>query len=1201
MQAEQDALSLSARSFSNDFSRQHSQFLSGSSLGDQYVDIYSRNPDHNAYMLFGYNEHSDSRVDYAPLTLNELPASTGIYSAQYSHPAQQFTENSLFQATNYMHPMSHSFSDNGEINNASTNDNRSDLALSYEHWSSEHTSNGFPSHSHENVCRAFSHPQNNVQVNSFESSDNNMVRLTASNYSEQAPPDTSPHTRVSHVTPPRQTSGQMGKDPNPRVANRGSQGKPSETDQARERRARKVRGPTRKDKDHAELHSFRIAKRKLSRKPALERQQYPGSKTIAACSLWLSQNSGKILSEHEMSCLSILFGSSIEPIRKWFRRNVTVPVEDEDTGYQTMRDSERKRYPGCGTIAACSLWLSQNSGKILSEHEMSCLSILFGSSIEPIRKWFRRNMTVPVGDEDTGYQTMGDSENDITSLYQGNRGCKRRATSIGVRAVTSIQVARNEARPYACTSRCSKCFKDKASWERHEEKNRVQRLWVCSLQGCRNKEPKKRVWLNRKEHYINHVSNHHPGLDTTPRDIDDCCIEMKSNFDKHCIFRFCNQIFHSWKERINHIGDHLRRPWHMSDWRDMDEDEKDTDATASEDESGDSETDDLSSEDDSDDTEGGARGLGPSDSGHDQGTDRLGGHPGSSAQGPGSNSHQSRHRGDASTRPSKYDCTSYGSPTDSSVSGMSRGEPFPTSGIRLSVPSQARPILNARDQAVFYLSQPRHEPMEIHPLRILGRGSSAIVDEVKMKGYEVTFARKRILSCTQVQQRSLHRELIIMARLRHAHVIRLVASYQQANSINYIIRPVADCNLLQYMTARRFGSDHRSKMQGWFRCLASGLQYIHNSGVRHRDIKPSNMLLRDGRILYTDFGSSNIIHDDSSESDSADFTERYAAPEVFRGHRGRAADVFALGCVYLEMVAFLLQDSLRDGREGTYQSSIIFPYAREQHMESTWSTDTGMVASMAPSGSDILTVQTYCRAMMDPRPEQRPTATEIARQIPGHVCCEEVVDVMTGSKPASGSGLRSSSTASDRTLTSHLGGGEVIPMTALLALTSYTPWRGFRTSLEDILEDLLRTENNELAWKATWQRVMKKPGGEKNEIKEAVISERTKRSQSTHCDETADVPQALPLLVYGSDNGTVSDSSCSTVSGSTMQFGGPSQGLEAMTYSLPSNADHKYTMKHFLEERDPWQGFLMSNKPRTRARRAHLTRLLEDVRAVGVD
>ena len=333
MQVEQDNPSLSASPFSNEFSHQDSQSISGSRLVGRNLVTYTENPDPNAYILFDYHDHSDRPVDYTLHALNDPLANTSTYSALYSQPAHQITEDPPAQMVNDMNPMANGLSDPGNINYTSANDTRSGLAFSYAHRSSQHPNTNFLSRSDENTGQAFSHHQNSILLNSFES-DNSMTRSTVRNPREQTPPDTSLLSRVGQLTPPRQ-SPKRGR----KLAHGASHGKPSETDQARECKARKVRGSVRKGKNHAELPSFRIAKRRPSKKPALKGKQYPYYGTIAACSLWLSQNSGKMPSEHIMSCLSECFGSSIKPIRDSFRQNVTVSLEDEDTGYQTMRAS----------------------------------------------------------------------------------------------------------------------------------------------------------------------------------------------------------------------------------------------------------------------------------------------------------------------------------------------------------------------------------------------------------------------------------------------------------------------------------------------------------------------------------------------------------------------------------------------------------------------------------------------------------------------------------------------------------------------------------------------------------------------------------------------------------------------------------------------------------------------------------------------
>ena len=1045
MQHEQDGLSLSTSPFPNELSHQDSQSLPGSQLPDRNLNIYTEIPDPNAYIFFGSHDHSNSHVDYALSPRNDTLADTGTYNDLYSQPDQHIIEHSPAQVVNDVNPMANGSSDHGDISYTSTNDSRSGLTFPYAHRSSQPPNSGFPSHFDGSIGQSFSHQQSSIQLNLFES-DNNMTRSMVQKPREQAPLDIPLLSRVSHLTP--QQPPEKGR----KLAHGASHGKSSGTDQARERRARKDRDSVRKGKNHTELQSFRIAKRKPSKKPALNGNQYPHHKTVAACSLWLSQNSGKMPSEHEMSCLSVCFGSSIEPIRNWFKRNVTGSMEDEDTGYQTMRASTA----------------------------------------------------------------------DIASLYRGNRGCERKATSIGVRAVTSVQIPRNESRPLACTSRCPRTFKEKGDWKRHEEKNRVQRLWICDFQECRNKEGRKRVWLNRKEHFRKHLSSHHPGLKPSSQDIENCYVQLELNFDKHCIFSSCDHIFQSWMERIDHIGEHFKRRWEMSEWRDMDEEEKDTDATdAREDESGDSESDDPDDESASDDTQDGASGHGPSNSSHDRGADQHGGHPGPSAQRPGSNSHHNRSRDGASTALFQYNCRIYGcqaNPSVLDISIRSLREPFLKSRNLCSGSSQAWSRLPTRTQTVtrpFVAAQ----SMQIHALRVLGRGSSAIVDEVKMQGCEATFARKQMLSRTRNQKRNIHREVIIMARLNHPHVIHFFGSYQRMNSINYILGPVADCNLLQYLSGQYSGPEYRCEVEGWFSCLASGLQYLHHSGVRHRDIKPSNMLLSNSRILYSDFGSSNMIPDDDSwESESADFTERYAAPEVFSGHRGRAADVFALGCVFTEI--FTLYK-----RERTYHNNLLLSDAREQYM-STSNINRGQATTMPPSGTDMSTVQAQCKAMTESRPEQRPTAAEIARQIPARVCCEEGIP------------------------------------------------------------------------------------------REAVLPERTKWLTPMAFDETADSPGAMPLLFNSSDDGTLSDISCSTVqsyeifgptrshavsqdTGPTTKAGSSSLYIGANTYCLPSYNGHSTALELFRKEHDPLQEFLVLGKSRIGGmRRSCIQRSLDDARVV---
>lgn len=92
--------------------------------------------------------------------------------------------------------------------------------------------------------------------------------------------------------------------------------------------------------------------------------------------------------------------------------------------------------------------------------------------------------------------------------------------------------------------------------------------------------------------------------------------------------------------------------------------------------------------------------------------------------------------------------------------------------------------------------------------------------------------------------------------------------------------------------------------------LLSAVAELHRNGVVHRDIKTANIFLhKDGNCLKLgDFGSAVKIQKHTTmagELKGYVGTQAYMAPEVFtrtntEGH-GRAADIWSVGCVVVEM------------------------------------------------------------------------------------------------------------------------------------------------------------------------------------------------------------------------------------------------------------------------------------------------------------
>lgn len=267
-------------------------------------------------------------------------------------------------------------------------------------------------------------------------------------------------------------------------------------------------------------------------------------------------------------------------------------------------------------------------------------------------------------------------------------------------------------------------------------------------------------------------------------------------------------------------------------------------------------------------------------------------------------------------------------------------------------------------------------PVEVK--RFLGRGMTSEVHEVDSKGTAFALKRRRVL------RRNMHQELNAFEKERanmervndHRHVAKIIATFVHSRFIGILMWPVAICDLgaffddldplwQLYLFRGRNGCVHRERIEQTidaeaiarletlkvlhtnssgqstfftaylrldrsFGCLAGALAYLHDQKVKHKDLKPSNILLTVNNILITDFGTStDFSADNVSVTDTWGGTPKYFAPEVaaFKPS-GRAADVFSLGCIFLEMMCVhygtslgRLQ-SLRPDQDRSFQANL---------------------------------------------------------------------------------------------------------------------------------------------------------------------------------------------------------------------------------------------------------------------------------------
>ncbi|KAM4607751.1 mitogen-activated protein kinase kinase kinase 4 isoform 1-T1 [Polymixia lowei] len=150
-------------------------------------------------------------------------------------------------------------------------------------------------------------------------------------------------------------------------------------------------------------------------------------------------------------------------------------------------------------------------------------------------------------------------------------------------------------------------------------------------------------------------------------------------------------------------------------------------------------------------------------------------------------------------------------------------------------------------------------------------------------------------------------ELKIFEGIKHPNLVRYFGVELHREEM-YIFMEYCDEGTLEEVS--RLGlQEHVIRL--YSKQITTAINVLHEHGIVHRDIKGANIFLTSsGLIKLGDFGCSvklkNNAHTMPGEVNSTLGTAAYMAPEVItrakgEGH-GRAADIWSLGCVLIEMV-----------------------------------------------------------------------------------------------------------------------------------------------------------------------------------------------------------------------------------------------------------------------------------------------------------
>ena len=215
------------------------------------------------------------------------------------------------------------------------------------------------------------------------------------------------------------------------------------------------------------------------------------------------------------------------------------------------------------------------------------------------------------------------------------------------------------------------------------------------------------------------------------------------------------------------------------------------------------------------------------------------------------------------------------------------------------------------------------------PVKKLGYGASAEVTMVEEVSTHELYARKQFFLKANgynpaAREEEVKNEYSVMKKLTHLHIAKVLlwGKDEDQDACSIYMEPAADCNLRSYLEQcirDGFPPSALQQILPWFGCLLDALSHAHRQNIMHRDIKPRNILIKDQRVYLADFGLAKDFTSTGTSQIPNDLicgTPVYHAPEIKKDNPGgRAADVFALGCVFSEMLTVHSGKSLEEYQE----------------------------------------------------------------------------------------------------------------------------------------------------------------------------------------------------------------------------------------------------------------------------------------------
>ncbi|XP_013775829.1 mitogen-activated protein kinase kinase kinase 1-like [Limulus polyphemus] len=195
---------------------------------------------------------------------------------------------------------------------------------------------------------------------------------------------------------------------------------------------------------------------------------------------------------------------------------------------------------------------------------------------------------------------------------------------------------------------------------------------------------------------------------------------------------------------------------------------------------------------------------------------------------------------------------------------------------------------------------------------LLGTGSFSSCYQARDLRTGTLMAVKQVSFCRNSDEEqekvmdAISEEIVLMAKLDHPNVLRILGATQQSGHYNVFIEWMAGGSVESLLGT--YGPFSEQVIVRYTRQVLAGLTYLHDNQIIHRDLKGANLLVDSTghHLRIADFGAAAKLV--SHTTVAGEFkgqllgTVAFMAPEVLRGENyGRSCDIWSVGCVMIEM------------------------------------------------------------------------------------------------------------------------------------------------------------------------------------------------------------------------------------------------------------------------------------------------------------